>query len=237
MFGSILDRIFIAFSHRKGRLSSKIIHYSFKNKDAKQNWIYFIPEFCYRFAFLRDKLILKNANIEVYILPKMIIQPNPELTRKFLDKVLKTAIKTQLRNSPDEEVNVLGISTSVAVAFRFAERFKVNKFISVTPGSRLAECIWESIGATYISQNPHKYLKDYQRSLINYNPIESISKINPKISEVYLGKYDVMIPYNRGKELADKMKRNGKTKIFCNQYSGHVETLFYFLKKFSKNAN
>jgi esterase/lipase len=175
-------------------------------------------------------------NIEFYVLPKIPISPNPKITRDFLDKTLKKAIWKQKKIYPGKEVNVLGISMGNVLAFRFAQHFKVNKFISVVPGSRLAECIWESIATRKIVQNSGRSFEEYKKNLADYNPIENVKKITPTFSEIYLGKGDLMIPYKRGKELAELMEKKLKTKIKTRRFSGHVETVINFSKEFSKIA-
>lgn len=131
----------------------------------------------------------------------------------------------------------MSISLGNVLGFRFAEHFKVNKFISVVPGSRLAECIWESIATKKIAQNSGKSLRDYKKVLANYNPIESVSRIKPLYSEMYLGRNDLMIPFKRGEELAKVMKKRFKTRVICLKSSGHVETIFEFSKQFPRIVN
>jgi len=231
MLGSFLDILSSILISRNGDLPTNIEYHSTKKSKSKKNWVMFLPETCYRLA---PKKILKRTNLDIYILPKTIIQPNPKLTNKFLNKILNTAIKNQKKNYPKKEVNVLGISIGNVLSFRFAEHFKVNRFLSVVPGSKLAECIWESISTHKIAKNSGKTLKDYQRDLKNYNPIESIPRINPKISEIHLGLRDLMIPYKRGKELAEAMKKKHNTKIHNKKHSGHIETILSFSKQFKK---
>lgn len=234
MLGSLLDRIFVAYSNRNGSLPLQIEHHSFRNGDVTSNWVCFIPEFCYRIPSIRKRIIPEGINLDVYVLPKTIIQPNPELTRVFLDDVLRVATQNQTKHYSRKEVNVLGISLGNVLSFRFAEQFPVNNLLSVVPGSRLAECIWESIATNPITENSGRSLQDYQKSLANYNPIESVSRINPSVSEIYLGGRDLMIPSKRGKELAQAMQEKVKVNIKYHRFSGHVETVVSFSKKFHK---
>jgi len=234
MLGSLLDRIFVACSNRNGKLPSQIESHTFRNEDTNSNWVCFVPEFCYRVPFIRRRLIPEGIDMDIYILPKTAVQPNPELTHKFLDDILSTAIKKQNQFYLKKRVNVLGISLGNVLAFRFTEHFQVNKLISVVPGSRLAECIWEGIATNKIAQNSGRILRDYQTSLTDYNPIESVPRVNPAISEIYLGMRDLIIPFNRGDELAKTMLGRHKTNVQYNKYSGHVETIISFSKEFPK---
>lgn len=234
MLGSLLDRFYSTYSNRKGKLSLKVDHHVLKGGNTNINWVCFVPECCYYISFIREKIILENLNMDIYVLSNIAVQPDPELTHKYLDNILKAATKNQTNSYFNKKVNVLGISLGNVLAFKFAEHFRVNKLFSVIPGSKLAECIWESIATKEIAQNSGRNLQDYKKSLSDYNPIESVSKINPDISEIYLGMCDLMIPYKRGKELAKEMQKRFKTKLYQYRYSGHAETLFSFLKKFNK---
>jgi hypothetical protein len=233
MFDSILDKIFVACSNRNGEIPSKAKSYQIKERErAKYNWVCFVPEFCDRIYLIKNKIIKEGKNVNFYILPKTTIQSNPKLTQKFLDNILKEAITNQKRN-PSKKINVLGVSLGNVLAFRFAEYFKINKLISVVPGSRLAECAWESIATKEIVRNSGLNLKDYKKILKNYNPIESVPKISTKYAEIFLGTSDLMIPYQRGKELAEAMQKNFKNiNVYSRKFSGHVETIFYFVKQF-----
>lgn len=234
MLGSLLDKIFVACSKRDGELPSQIEHHPFRCGDSNPNWVCFLPRVCYRVSYIRKRLIQEGTNMDVYVLPNNIIQPNPELTRKFLDDVLMSAIQQQNRDYSGKEVNILGISLGNVLAFRFAENFQVNKLISVVPGSRLAECIWESIATNGIVQNSGRGLQNYKRILAGYNPIESVSSISPTYTEIHLGIWDLMIPYFRGKELAEEMKLKSNVSVKYAKFSGHAETVVSFSRQFPK---
>ena len=239
MLGSLLDKTFVACSHKRGALPSQIEHHAYKHNNSSPNWVCFIPEFCYRVPFLRNCLIQEGVNVDLYVLPSATsaVQSNPKLTCKFLDDVLVGAIQRQKQNYYGKKVNVMGISLGNVLAYRFAENFRVDKLFSVVPGSRLAECIWESIATNSIAKNSGRSLQDYQEALAGYNPIESASKIKPSYTEIHLGLCDLMIPYFRGNELAKKMKSKFNTKVECGKYSGHVETIISFSIKFPKIAS
>ena len=238
MLGSLLDRVFVACTNRKGELPLQVEHYSFFKKDSNDdpdiNWVCFVPEFCYHVSFIRKRIVSEGANMDIYVLPRTAVQPNPQLTCRYLNSVFKTAIRNQARLYSGKEVNVLGISMGNVLAFRFAEHFQVNKLVSVVPGSRLAECIWESIATNPIAESSGKDLQDYKRSLAGYNPIEWCSSINPRSSEIHLGTCDLMIPTERGKELAEVMQRRFETDVKYHRFSGHLDTILSFSKHFHK---
>jgi hypothetical protein len=226
MFKSVPDEILVKFEKRIGRLSQKINCLSLKNSSAKETWVCFVPEFTAHFKYTKEKLFSKKINAEIYISSEKAVQPNPKITREYLDKILNEAIKRQKRNKIKSGLNVLGVSMGNVLAFKFANHFKINKFISVVPGSKLPECIFESIATRKIAESSGKDLKAYRKYLKTYGPEENLDNLKAKKIKIYLGPYDVMIPYQRGLELVKKMRKKGlkpSVKTYAN--AGHVETI------------
>ena len=223
MLGSILDYLYVAFENRNGNIPEEVQHIQTSCENS-ENWICFLPESALKFSHIRKK-ILSRINSDAYVVPKTAIQPNPEVTRKFLDDITQIAISDYLKKQKSE-VNVLGISLGNASAYKFANDFPVRRFVSVVPGSYLPECIWESIATRKIAKNSGKTLEDYRDVLDDFSPIRNLDKLKAKSLEVYLGKRDKMIPYKRGKELVDEMKTRGlnpKTTIFPFSVSSSIE--------------
>jgi len=236
MFGSLLDRADVIFSRRRGELPSGVNNLQPTGVPSGNNWVYFLPSSCYDFRFIWNRLVFDGLNVDAYVLPKTIIQPDPELTRKFLDNVLLLSLTNQEHLSPGRAVNVLGISTGNVLAYRFAEQHRVNRLISVVPGSRLAECIFESSATRRIAEKSGRSLGEYRESLEDYNPIDSIGRIAPRSTDIYLGKHDIMIPFRRGIKLAEAMREKYGAKVHCERFSGHVGTILSFSKQFRKIA-
>lgn len=225
MLKSIPDEILVKLEKRVGKLSKKINHISLKNSSAKETWVCFVPEFIIRLNYTKKKLA-QNINAEIYVSATKAVQPKPKTTKKYLDKILNEAIKRQKKNKFGGKLNVLGVSMGNVLAFRFANHFKINKFIAVVPGSKLPECIFESIATRKIAANSGKNLKAYQKELKIYDPDANLDNLKAKKIKIYLGDYDLMIPYKRGWELVKKMRKKGlkpSVKIYFN--SGHVETI------------
>jgi hypothetical protein len=235
MFKSVPDKIVAKFEKRVGKLSQKVNLVSNKNNSSKEIWVCFVPEFIARLGYTRKKLLAKNINSEIYISSEKAVQPDPKETRKYLDKVLAEAIKKQKNNDSKISLNVLGISMGNVLAFRFANYFKINRLVSIVPGSKLPECIWESIATKKIALASNKDLKAYQKELAIYDPDANLDNLKAKKIEVYLGRYDLMIPYQRGLELVEKMKKKGlKPIVKTYTTSGHVETIINSLGKVFK---
>ena len=230
MLGSILDYLYVISENRSGEIPKEIQHIQTSGEDA-ENWICFLPEGVLKFSHTR-KRILSMRNCDVYVLPKTTIQPNPESTGELLEKITENAINNYSKKR--EEINILGVSLGNAPAYKFANAFPINQFVSVAPGSLLPECIWESIATRRIAENSGRILDDYQKALDEFSPIRNLDNLKANSLEIYLGQYDKMIPYKRGKELVNEMKKrelNPKTVIFS--MSGHCETIFHFARDFA----
>ena len=230
MLGSLLDRFYVAFENRNGEIPKEIQQIQIQGKNSEK-WICFLPEGILKFFYTRR--ILSGRNCDIYVIPKTAIQPNPFLTRDFLEGITEKAINDYSK-SRERKINVLGISLGNAPAYVFASLFPVDRFISVVPGSLLPECIWESIATKKIAENSGRTLENYQEALDYFSPIRNLSSLKVNSLEVYLGKSDKMIPYKRGKELIDEMERiklNTRTAIF--PFSGHCEAILYFSRNFA----
>jgi dienelactone hydrolase len=235
MFKSLPDEILVKFEKRVGKLPQKIKHIRLKNTTAKETWVCFVPELITRVGYLRKNFLGKSINADIYVSSETTVQPNPKKTRDYLEKILKEAIKREKQNKTGNKLNVLGISMGNVLAFRFAEYFKINKFVSVVPGSKLSECIFESIATKKIAFNSGRSLKTYQKELRIFDPEAHIDTLKAKKIKIYLGKYDKMIPYKRGFELVKKMKQKGlrpMVKIYPDD--GHVEVIVKSIKEIFK---
>ena len=230
MLGSLLDCFYVAFENRNGEIPKEIQQIQIQGKNSEK-WICFLPEGILKFFYTRR--ILSGRNCDIYVIPKTAIQPNPFLTKDFLEAITEKAINDYSK-SQERKINVLGISLGNAPAYVFANNFSVDRFISVVPGSLLPECIWESIATRKIAESSGKTLEDYREALDDFSPIRNLSSLKVNSLEVYLGKSDKMIPYKRCKEIVDEMERmklNPKTIIF--PFSGHCETILYFSRNFA----
>jgi|SRR3989344_5314480 len=230
MFGSILDYLYVAFENRNGEIPEEIQHTKTNDGDS-ENWICFLPEGVLKFSYARNR-ILSARNSNVYVIPKNAIQPDPKTTRKLLEEITKRASDDYYKKQGD--INVLGVSLGNAPAYKFANYFPVKRFVSVVPGSLLPECIWESIATRKIAEKSGRTLENYREALNNFSPARNLDNLKVNSLEIYLGKSDKMIPYERGKELVDEMEKKGlnlKTTIF--PASGHCETILYFARIFA----
>jgi len=231
MLGSILDYLYVAFENRDGEIPKNIQHIK-TNGGNTEKWICFLPEGVLKFPYTK-RGILSGRNCDIYAIPRTAIQPNPKSTRELLEKIMRTAI-SDYSFMQEKNVNVLGISLGNAPAYLFANFFQVNRFISAVPGSLLPECIWESIATRRIAESSGRTLENYREALDDFSPARNLDNLKVNSLEIYLGKSDKMIPYERGKELVDEMEKKGlnlKTTIF--PASGHCETILYFARIFA----
>ena len=142
------------------------------------------------------------------------------------------AISNYLK-AQEKRINVLGISLGNAPAYKFADFFHVERFVSVVSGSLLPECIWESIATKKIAENLGRTLDDYREALDDFSPIKNLGNLKANSLEIYLGRYDKTIPYKRGRELIDEMRIKGlNPEVTTYSFSGHCETVLSFARNF-----
>ena len=205
-----------------------------KNKNINDHWMCFLPESILRFGYIKRKVI-SSRNLEICVIPKTAIQPNPLLTKEFLEKVTEEAINQYSKKQKEVDVNILAVSFGNAPAYRFASVFPVGRFVSVVPGSFLPECIWESIATRRMAENSGYTLEDYRNALDSFSPLRNLDSLKVKSLEIYLGCYDKMIPYQRGKELVEEMERKKlNPKVIIYPFSGHCEAILRFAKNFGE---
>jgi len=236
MLGPLPDFCFAAFEGKRGPFSDKIVHFHINDSGGDgERWVYFLPEIDWRLPYIR-KPLLRGRNVDVYVLPRNPVKSDPLATKIILDRMLAEAKK---RHAHDGLLNVLGVSLANVVAFRFAESVAVKRIVAVVPGSRLPECIWESLSTRNTAKGSGRPFADWKRVLEVYNPIDSLAKLSRHGAhcDIYLGASDRLIPYRRGKELADEMIRQGisvTVKTFA--LSGHGESIVRFAREFGKTS-
>lgn len=141
-----------------------------------------------------------------------------------------------------EDITVLGISIGNCPAYRFAAETGAKRLISVVPGSRLAESLWRSNATKKEVMEAKKRgftFEDFQKELSPFDPIRYVPSLSGRV-DVFLGRYDRMIPYALGKELADELERSAKARsgldvmVHTSRFGDHSSTAYGFIRKFSK---
>lgn len=233
MLGAIADYLYVLFQNGTGDIPKGAGRISIINNNSNNHWICFLPESILSFKFIKRKII-SSRDTEVYVIPKTSIQPNPNLTRGVLERITEEAIDDYSKRQ-NENINVLGISLGNAPAYKFANNFPANRFVSVVPGSFLPECIFESIATKRIAENSGYNSEDYREALDDFSPIRNLNGLRARSLEVYLGRFDRMVPYPRGNELVEGMRKRGlNPKLTIFPFSGHCEAIFYSLRVLDK---
>lgn len=177
MLGTILDYLYVLSQNGVGDIPKKLERISIKEKDTDDFWICFLPEAVLRFEFIKRK-IAYSRKLDIYVIPKAAIQPNPSLTREFLERVTEEAINQNSKEG--RKINLLGISLGNAPAYKLANVFHVDRFVSVVPGSFLPECIWESIATRRMAENSGYNLNYYKEALDDFSPIRNLDSLSGK---------------------------------------------------------
>jgi hypothetical protein len=236
MFGPVSDLVISLIEDRRGGIPDNVIIRKKNNPESKTLWVMFFPTFVYNNKYLNSRITSIDSSVYVYTIPKTAVQPDPIKTRDLLRKILDTSIE-DVKNSDlkFEKINVLGISIGNCLSYKFATKIEVDVCVSAIPGSYLPESIFESISTKSIASCSAVGLKEYQDVLREFNPIDSLKEMTAKKIEVYLARWDKMIPYRRGKELADAIilqKFNASIKTYW--IASHSDGVFYFARDFSK---
>lgn len=239
MFG-LLDYVFVKLRRPSSDLLIRSIIPLATPLQGGKTLVCFLPEIMLRERFLGNTILNSSQNVLAYKLPREIVQPNPTETRDLLQNAYEDALLRTAKINPDELI-VLGISLGNCPAYRFAAETGAKNLISVVPGSRLAECIWES-NATIQEVTEAKRrgygLEDFQDKLHMFDPIKYAQQLRGH-TEVHLGRFDLMIPYKRGKELVDSLetsRSSGDLSLRVNTYrfAGHSVTAHTFAREFKK---
>jgi len=235
MLGPLLDRAYVLLRRNGGGLPTLVDSDSKVEDKSSDPWFLFLPDFIFEKTHLWKTAFPENANVYAYCLPRAAIQPDPVQTRGFLQRVTDEAVERLGSLENPDKLSIIGISLGNAPAFKIANSFPLETLISVVPGSKLPECIWESIATNRIVRGSGKTLEDYQDALKDFSTIENLQGVSANNIEVYLGAYDLMIPYSRGQELVRAMESRGlDPKVRTYRLSGHVEAIHYFSKDFSR---
>ena len=202
MFG-LLDRFYaLTLSGYKELENSKQdIHWTPYYNESTDLWLCFLPSFAYRSRRIRERILPKTGSLWVCEIPKFTIQPNPSITREILEKVSEKGNQL-IEQSHIKNPSFLGVSLGNAPAFYLANLTgSTGRLVSVAPGSYLPECIRESVATSHIVKKGLRRgysFEDYVAHLSQFSPINNLDNLQTQ-TEVHLGRYDLMIPYKRGK--------------------------------------
>ena len=176
-------------------------------------------------------------------IPKTTVQSTPHDTKKAMDDIYH-AVSEKVRSCGFNANNliVLGESIGCCHASRFAAEVGAKRLILALPGSKLAECIFESYttrGEVREAQKKGFSLSDYQRELGIYDPLVYVPHISGRVV-IPLATHDIMIQSRRGKELLDafnlESERRSNLRITPHlyQYCDHTSGAIRFAQNFER---
>lgn len=231
MFG-LSDRLYALLLSKYKELedSNQDINWTPQHRTHEGLWLCFLPSFAYNSRKLRKRILPQEGNLWVCEVPQFAIQTNPSITREILERVSEAGL--EIINASDvANPSFLGVSLGNAPAFYLANQTgSTGRLVSIAPGSYLPECIRESVATAHIIKKGLKrgYLfEDYIYHLSQFSPSNNLYNLQTQ-TEVHLGRYDLMIPYKRGKELTDQLQKRNNTRVTINAYQDHVSLIRSF---------
>ena len=197
------------------------------NPEARDESVCFLP---WRTTFedaINYNLIPKNSRTYVYESPGGLANPDPKKARELLLKILDDFSSLDLKS-----FDVLGYSIGSFAAFYIANNFQVKSITAVVPGSRLGDCIWESIATQDIKQGAislgYSTPEEYDKVIAEINPMENTQNL-PSELEIHLAGCDSYIPTKFGVELIEKLEEERKNfKLYKHKGRGHASTIAKF---------
>ena len=205
----------------------------------------FLPSILMAGRYLGNQILSEAKNRELSVIAREIsqstVQPTPQGTRNAMDAVYSAVSEKvcSLSLNPENTL-VLGESIGCCHASRFAAELGTKRLILALPGSKLAECIFESCatrGEAREAQRQGFGLEDYQRALLVYDPLLYVPQISGRVI-IPLATHDIMIPTRRGQELVDafqaESENRGDLKVTPQiyRYHDHCSGAFRFTRNF-----
>jgi len=175
-------------------------------------------------------------NIITYSGPVSLAATDPHLSRKSLFTVFedyKKNVAPRFKN-----IKIVGFSLGEYPAVYIANHFEVKSLTLVSPGAKLGQTIWKSLGTRKVKRLSQKLgflsADEYDNILGDTNPISNIDNL-PKEIEIHLGTHDKYILYKFGKEFSDALKKkNKKHTLHVHQGKGHIATMLESTKEIFK---
>lgn len=204
------------------------------DRKSDETWFCFLPVSAFR-PIMNGSLFPKKGNVVAYLVPRII--PNPAKSYMRISRVYNDALKRAKSHAiSGKKINILGVSLGNVIAYRLATKVKAKELISIVPGSKLPECIWDGIATRKSTRTSGFKFEDFNKCLSSFNPIDNVNKINSRI-EIHLGGYDKVVPYKRGLELLNKLKAKKKNFILrLHPNLGHCAVIFKFAYELSRRS-
>lgn len=180
----------------------------------KQNIIILIdpwryPGFCFNII---KKAIPENYGYIHYSYSGNILNSNPELSKKYFQKLLKK-IETDLKKLKDKKRRsffMYGQSLGGVFAMITASKIKMSKVALALPGDNLADCFWRGLYTRGIRKSMEKKgitLEELKKAWTDISPDSHIKNNFLKTNfYIELSRIDNAIPYKNGLNLIKLME-------------------------------
>ncbi len=202
------------------------------NKGHKDTWVMFIPYTSFNIKLYRNRITPRKGNVIMYKMPKEILSPDIIRYKSMFVEYYKNALSIlKKRKVKIKNLYIVGMSMGAIPAFMLANNFGCKKLISVAGVCDIVKEMEKSVASKLILK---KALENgYTHKLIS----KELDKISPKNNyknirgeiEMYLGKYDYIVPSEESIKLAKRMMAKGrKVKLIIHPNIGHVLTIMLF---------
>lgn len=209
------------------------------HSSENQTVVAFLPSVLMAGRYLGNRIIRgvqeKGLGAIAIEIPVTTVQATPRGTREAMDEAYELVMgRVKKRQLSPEQMIVIGESIGCCQASRFAAELGTENLILSLPGSKLAECIFESYTTCDEKREAERrgfQLTDYQQVLQVYDPISYVSQILGCVA-INVATHDVMIPSARGFELLrafeaevgrrDDLKVQSRVYQYCDHSSGAI---------------
>jgi hypothetical protein len=168
----------------------------------------------------------------IYQGPMSIIGLSPMQTEESLRK-LKVDIEKTLKEEGLEDLplKIFGFSAGTLASFWLANTMKTSQIITVAPGYRLGEGIFNSLITLEARRKLHEAgwnKVSYDERVAEFNQENNIENLPVGKVMVFAGKHDTYVPYGHSEVLVQKLEEAGKKPLFYSfDHLDHVSIALY----------
>lgn len=208
------------------------------DENDSEFWVVFLP-WRYKCDKAREfYLVPKNKNYISISNPNTIVGTTPMTSITSMSKSVERAeqILKFLGIRPNS-TSVLSISVGNMPGFYFANNYGCNRLVSLTPGARLGENIFQGIFTKHIKEyaieSGYKTHEKYGQVMEGLNPIDNIENLPIGRINIEFGSLDRVILSNSARELISKLRHKNPI-VLEHKFRGHTETVLNWTQRNKK---
>jgi hypothetical protein len=177
-------------------------------------------------------LLPEEGSRIIYQGPMSIIGLSPKQTEESL-KILRDDLITTLKEEGLSllPLKIFGFSAGTLPAFWLANQLNISKLITVAPGYRLGEGIFNSLITLEARKKLHQAgwnKVSYDDRVAEYNQENNIDCLPVGEVLVFAGKHDTYVPYDHSEFLVKKLENAGiKPRFYSYDHLDHVSIALY----------